>query len=116
MLRPSLTARNVLNTTGLIAQKRLERSKWQGVTDIAESVDPEIRRYRFLRKTDQKQNGKYDSTEAEYQKAQYYKTTYEVAGWRQQGETGELWKANTLVTIRDDLLNNSQEMLITKVT
>lgn len=98
------------------SQKGSDGKSGKALQSLAKSEDPKIKRYRFLRKTDQKQNGPQVYTEAEYQKAQYYKTTYEVVGWRQQGETGELWKANTLVTIRDDLLNNSQEMLITKVT
>ena len=71
-----------------------------------------------MRKTDQKQNGSGQSAkqdEAEFRRGQFYKTSYTVVGWR-QFEGGELWKANSLVTIQDDILNNSQEMLITKVT
>ena len=98
------------------SQKGSDGKSGKALQSLAKSTDPDISRFRFQRKTDQKQNGPQLYTEAEYQRAQYFKTTYEVVGWRQQGKTGELWKANTLVTIRDDLLNNSQEMLITKVT
>ena len=98
------------------SQKGSDGKSGKALQSLAKSTDPDISRFRFQRKTDQKQNGPQLYTEAEYQRAQYFKTTYEVVGWRQQGETGELWKANTLVTIRDDLLNNSQEMLIAKVT
>ncbi len=98
------------------SQKGSDNKSGKALQSLAKSTDPDIKRFRFQRKTDQKQNGPQIYTEAQYQRAQYYKTTYEVVGWRQQGKTGELWKANTLVTIRDDLLNNSQEMIITKVT
>lgn len=97
------------------SQKGSNTKSGKALQSLAKSEDPDIKRFRFQRKTDQKQNGPQLYTEAEYQRAQYFKTTYEVVGWRQQGDTGELWKANTLVKIEDDILNNSQEMLITKV-
>lgn len=100
------------------SQKGITNQTGKALQSYTESLDQQVQRFRFLRKTDQKQNGSSQSSqqdEAEFRRAQFYKTSYTVVGWR-QFEGGDLWKANTLVTIQDDILNNSQEMLITKVT
>ena len=64
--------------------------------------------------------------EAKYRKAQSQKITYTVVGWRtgKDGLEGDLWKVNTLVKIKDDIVlgsgvgsnSSTKEMLITKVT
>lgn len=51
--------------------------------------------------------------EAEYQNAQFYKTTYTVQGWRQSN--GDLWQINKLVHVVDELLDIDQDMLIQRV-
>lgn len=100
------------------SQKGTTKQTGKNLQSHTDSFDKDVNRFRFLRKTDQKQNGSSQSAkqdEAKFRRGQFYKTSYTVVGWR-QFEGGELWKANTLVTIQDDILNNSQEMLITKVT
>lgn len=91
----------------------------KAVQSIIKSNDPAVPRYRLIRKSNSKMTDAEvsgDRKESDYRRAQFQKVSYTVAGWRQQVNDGELWKANTLVTIQDDLLNNSQTMLITKVT
>lgn len=100
------------------SQKGVNNKTGKTLQSYSDFSDAEVLRFRFLRKTDQKQNGSGQSSkqnEANFRRSQFNKTSYTVVGWR-QFEGGELWKANTLVTIQDDILNNSQEMLITKVT
>ena len=100
------------------SQKGTTATTGKNLQSVTQSKDDLVKRFRFLRKTDQKQNGSGQSAkqdEAEFRRGQFYKTSYTVVGWR-QFEGGELWKANSLMTIQDDILNNSQEMLITKVT
>lgn len=102
----------------LSSQKGTGTQTGKNLQSYTDSADSDISRFRYLCKTDQKQNGNASSSkksEAKYRRGQFYKTSYTVVGWR-QFDGGELWKANTLVTIQDDILNNSQEMLITKVT
>lgn len=89
------------------------------VQNIIKSSDSEVKRFRLMRSSNSKMTDAETSgerKEAQYRRAQFYKTSYTVAGWRQNVNEGALWEPNTLVTINDDLLNNSQTMLITKVT
>ncbi len=102
----------------LSSQKGSTNQTGKALQSFSDSIDNKVNRFRYQCKSDQKQNGSDQSskrTEAEYRRSLFYKTSYTVVGWR-QFEGGELWKANTLATIQDDILNNSQEMLITKVT
>lgn len=101
------------------SQKGSAGNTGKALQEFTDCIDADVERFRFLRTTDQTQNGTALSqkiSEAEYRRAQFYKTSYTVQGWREFGDTGALWQANKLVTIEDDILNNSQEMLITKVT
>lgn len=51
--------------------------------------------------------------EAEYQRAQFYKATYTVVGWRQSN--GDLWRINQKVNVKDKILGLDKEMVIQKV-
>lgn len=96
---------------------------------ISKCQDDEIKRFRFYRYKEQTMNGGISNgpeQEAKYRKAQSQKITYTVLGWRtgKDGLEGDLWKVNTLVKIKDDIVlgtgvgSNSPvtDMLITKVT
>jgi prophage tail gpP-like protein len=51
--------------------------------------------------------------ERAHRSAQALQTNYTLVGWRQQ--TGELWKPNTQVRVRDGLIGFDQDMLIAEV-
>lgn len=80
--------------------------------------DNEIKRKRILVK---KQTGQASNKscqeradfESRYQKAQFYKTTYTVQGWRQSN--GALWLPNMLVDVYDSILSIDEELLIESV-
>lgn len=53
----------------------------------------------------------------DFQKAEFYKLTYKLTGWR--NSSGDLWRINTLVHVEDKILGIDSKMgsfLITKVT
>lgn len=86
------------------------------------AVDDNVSRTRLLTK---KVQGAADTAKCkvtaegdrDYNRDQYFKITYKVQGWRQS--TGNLWKINSLVDIKDDFLGidtqKSQKFLITRV-
>lgn len=48
--------------------------------------------------------------------AQGQRVTYTVKGWRVDGDSGVLWKAGDLVTVRDEWLGINRDLLVTTAT
>jgi prophage tail gpP-like protein len=110
-------------------QKGNNKKFGDDLQQISKCQDDEIKRFRFYRYKEQTMNGGISNgpeQEAKYRKAQSQKITYTVVGWRtgKDGLEGDLWKVNTLVKIKDDIVlgsgvgsnSSTKEMLITKVT
>lgn len=110
-------------------QKGNNKKFGDDLQQISKCQDEKIKRFRFYRYKEQTMNGGISNgpeQEAKYREAQSKKITYTVLGWRtgKDGLEGDLWKVNTLVKIKDDIVlgsgvgsnSSTKEMLITKVT
>lgn len=87
----------------------------------AEAKDPKVSRNRPLvvvaeNMVTNAQAKKRAEWEATVRAARASKSTVTVQGWRQSGDTGDLWKKNTLVACDIPLLGISGDMLISAVT